>query len=70
MKRDGLDPVTYTIVPMGDAFVARAYANWRFMPHAEVFARVENLFDEKYDASNVGYPGMPLAAYGGMRFSF
>ena len=55
---------------MGDYFVARAYGSWRFTRHFEVFGRVENIFDENYDASGIGYDGLPLAAYAGLRARF
>lgn len=57
-------------VDQGDYFVARAYAGWRFVKNAEVFGRVENIFDEKYDSAGIGYPALPLAAYAGIRARF
>lgn len=57
-------------VDMGDYFVARAYGSWRFTRNFEVFGRVENIFDANYDASAVGYQGLPLAAYAGIRAGF
>lgn len=70
MRREGSDAATFAKTDLGDYFVARAYGSWRFHKNAEVFGRVENLFDERYDAYNQGYLGMPLAAYAGVRLSF
>lgn len=57
-------------VDQGDYFVARAYGSWRFVENAELFGRVENVFDERYDPAGIGYPALPLAVYAGIRARF
>lgn len=48
--------------------VARIAAQWRFRKNATVFARVENLLDEKYEEIP-GFPANPVGAYLGLRWS-
>ena len=43
--------------------------SYRFNDHAEAFARVENLFDERYE-DVYGYGGMGRLAVAGVKLSF
>lgn len=56
-------------VVLGDATVARIYGNATIVRGVEIFARVENVFDEDYE-STAGYEGLGLGAYGGLRIRF
>ncbi|MDR2981547.1 MAG: TonB-dependent receptor [Puniceicoccales bacterium] len=66
---EDIDAVTYMQVDNKNYYYGRVYANWRFWEHAELFGRIENLFDQDYWTAN-GYPSLPITAYGGMRFMF
>lgn len=56
-------------VQMKDYYYGRLYASWRFWEHAEIFGRIENLYDERYESAAVGFPALPLNAYVGLKFS-
>jgi vitamin B12 transporter len=49
--------------------VARLGAAWKFNDSCEIFARVENLFDKKYELQP-GYGTEPRTFFGGITFSF
>ncbi len=56
-------------VDLKNYYYGRVYASWRFMENAEIFGRIENLFDQSYQMAD-GYPALPITAYAGMRFMF
>ncbi|MDR2862980.1 MAG: TonB-dependent receptor [Puniceicoccales bacterium] len=58
------------LVSLKNYSYARFYASWRFWEHGEVFGRIENLFDQKYEGAALHYPALPITAYAGVRFSF
>lgn len=66
------DPITFarTQVDMGDYILGRVYTNWRVTPCCEVFARVENVFDDRYESAAIGWEALPLGAFGGIRLLF
>jgi vitamin B12 transporter len=60
---------TPTYVKMPSHTVFRLGAAWKFTEHVEVFGRVENLFNKKYeDVRDYGTPG--IGAYAGAALSF
>jgi len=62
--------VDFGQVPMKDYVYGRLYASWQFWDHAEIFGRIENLFNQAYDGAAQGFPALPRNAYVGMRFGF
>jgi vitamin B12 transporter len=58
-----VDAQTFLTVNDPDYAVARIYAQWRASRRLTLKARVENLFDRKYQPVN-GYPALGLGAYG------
>lgn len=67
--REDLDPTSFAQVAAPDYTVVRLYASWAVTPKLRVTARVENLFDEKYQAV-LGYPSLPVGAFGGVEWTF
>lgn len=63
------DAATWARVKNENYTYGRAYATLRLSENAEIFGRVENLFDEDYWTAN-GYPALPINAYGGFRVTF
>ncbi len=61
--REDVDAQTFLTVDDPDYAVARVYAEWRASPRLTVKARVENLFNRRYQPVN-GYPALGLGAYG------
>ncbi len=62
-----VDAQTYLTVNDPDYAVARIYAEWRASPRLAFKARIENLFDEKYQPVN-GYPALGFGAFGGVEW--
>ena len=56
--RVGLDPY----------WAVNAAASYKLQPGVELFARVENLLDQKYQES-FGFEAAPIAAFGGIKFT-
>jgi vitamin B12 transporter len=52
-----------------DYFVARISASWQVNQNVQIFARLENAFNEQYEEV-YGYPALDQAVYGGFRISF
>ena len=52
-----------------DYVVARVYASWAATERLTVRARVENLFDENYEAVN-GFPSLGVRAFAGVEWRF
>ncbi len=67
--REDLDPSTFVQVGAPDYVVARVYGAWTVRPNLRVTGRIENLFDEKYQAV-LGYPALPVGAFGGLEWTF
>jgi len=63
---DREDPVN---VEHEDFTLVRIYGDWELFDECTVFARVENLLDEKYQYTP-GYTGAGRTVYGGIRYSF
>ncbi|MDR1145394.1 MAG: TonB-dependent receptor [Verrucomicrobiales bacterium] len=59
----------YAQVRVEDYFVARVAASWQVNQHVQIFARLENAFNEQY-ADVYGYPALDQAVYGGFKISF
>jgi vitamin B12 transporter len=58
-----------TRVTLGEYWLVTAAASWKVKPNVELFGRVENLLDEKYqEVYGFNTPG--VAAYGGLRITF
>lgn len=67
--RKDVNAQTYATID-GDSYVtARLYGAWHATKNITVRARVENLFDEKYNVVD-GYPGLPFGAYGSVEWRF
>lgn len=49
--------------------VVSAIASYDVTKHAQLFLRIENLFDKKYEEVR-GFGTLPRSVYGGLRFSF
>ncbi len=56
------------VVTMGSYWLVNAAASYKLSPQAEIFGRVENLLDERYQEV-LGYNTLGIAAYGGIRVS-
>ena len=67
--RQDYDPLTFAQVKVEDYFVARVSAAWQVNEHFQVFARLENAFNEQY-AEVIDYPALDQALYGGFKISF
>ncbi|MGH7490516.1 MAG: TonB-dependent receptor plug domain-containing protein, partial [bacterium] len=58
-----------TRVTLGEYWLVTAAASWKVKPNLELFGRVENMLDEKYqEVYGFNTPG--IAAYGGVRITF
>ncbi len=68
-SRDTLDTVAGTTVELGDYEVVNLSARYQLMESLEIFARVENLFDEEYEEVAT-YNTSGTAAYAGVRYAF
>lgn len=68
--RDDFDYATFTTVALKDYILGRVYAVWRFHENAEVFGRVENVFDRDYESASLGFRSLPVGAFGGVRVRF
>jgi vitamin B12 transporter len=62
-------PFGSQVVSLDDYWLVTAAASYRLQPGVEIFGRVENLLDEKYQEV-FGYNTAGIAAYAGMRFTF
>ncbi len=67
--RDDLDPATFTTVNNPDYLVVNVSGSYKLCAHAELFARVENLFNHNYE-DVLGFNNSPVAGYGGVKFTF
>jgi len=61
--REDVDAQTFLAVDDQDYAVARIFAEWRASRRLRLKARVENLFDRKYQPVN-GYPALGFGAFG------
>jgi vitamin B12 transporter len=66
--RDDLDS-TFATVEADDYFVASISGRMRLTDNIDLFARVENVFDEEYE-DVLGFKMPRIAAYGGLSFHF
>jgi vitamin B12 transporter len=62
-------PFGSQIVSLDDYWLITAAASYRLQPGVEVYGRVENVLDQKYQEV-FGYNTGGVAAYAGMRFTF
>ncbi len=62
-------PVLSGRAPLDGYWLANAAISYKIQPNVEIFGRVENIFDVKYQ-DVYGYNTAGLAAYGGLRISF
>jgi len=67
--RGGYDRLDGPSVVLADYTVARIYGSYYVNDNVEIFARLENAFDEDYQATT-GYPARGFGAFGGVRFQF
>ena len=73
--RLGVDPTfffqtfTQERVTLNNYWLASAAVSYKIQPNVEIFGRVENIFDVKYQEV-YGYNAAGLAAYGGVRITF
>ena len=54
---------------VGDYWVVNAAASYKLQPGVELFARVENLFDQRYQEV-YGYQAAPITAFAGLKLTF
>jgi len=54
---------------VGDYWVVNAAASYKLQPGVELFARVENLFDQRYQEV-YGYEAAPITAFAGVKLTF
>ncbi len=54
---------------VGDYAVARVWTNWQVTPRVKLTARIENVFDRKYEEVP-GYPSLRRGFYGGAEWKF
>lgn len=69
MSREDFHPVTFAQVNSEDYFVARFAASWQVQQHCQLFARIENAFQEEYEEV-AGFPALDQAIYGGVKLSY
>lgn len=69
VDREDVDAVTFATVDAPDYVVARFYGRYAVSDSFGLRLRVENAFDESYEAVN-GYPSLGVAVYGGIDWSF
>lgn len=67
--RMDVNAATFATIRGEDYTVVRVYGAWQATPRLAVKARVENLFDEKYEQVN-GYPQPGLGAFAGVEWKF
>ena len=67
-RRD-VDAATFETIDAEDYTVVRVYAAWEINERLTVKARVENLFDEKYEEVN-GFPALGVGVYAGVAWKF
>jgi vitamin B12 transporter len=65
--RQDVDAETYLTVNDPNYAVARVYGAWRATSRLTLTARVENLFNEKYQPVN-GYPALGFGVFGGVEW--
>lgn len=68
-QREDVAANTFARIDAEDYTVVRLYASWRATDRLTVTARVENLFDERYEEVH-GYPALPRGAFAGVRWRF
>ena len=56
-------------VPIGDYLTLRGAVSYRFNEHVEIWARGENLTDDRYDYIR-GFPALGFGAFGGIKLTF
>jgi vitamin B12 transporter len=69
MDREDFDPVTFDQKDLEDYLLGRLSVNWRVRQNLEVFARIENLFDDNYEEA-AGFPAFDTGAYAGVKIRF
>ena len=67
--RGGYDRLDGPNVLLSDYTVARVYGSYYLRDNVELFARMENAFDETYQTTT-GYQARGFGAFGGVRFQF
>ncbi|NOX98958.1 MAG: TonB-dependent receptor, partial [Verrucomicrobia bacterium] len=67
--RGGYDRLDGPNVILGDYTVARVYGSYYLRDNVELFARMENVFDQNYQTTT-GYQARGFGAFGGVRFQF
>ena len=69
IDREDFDAATFARIDAEDYLLARLSANWQVSQQLDVFARVENLFGDDYQAV-AGFPTFDTGAYAGFRLRF
>jgi vitamin B12 transporter len=68
-QREDVDARTFGTVDGEDFTVVRLYGAWQWSPGLALKARLENLFDERYEEVN-GYPALGFGAFAGIEWRF
>ena len=69
VDREDVDAATFATIDAEDYLVVRAYGRFALSEDLGLRLRVENAFDESYEAVN-GYPSPGVAVYGGVDWRF
>jgi vitamin B12 transporter len=67
--RTDVNAATFATIRGEDYTVVRVYGAWQVTPRMALKARVENLFDEKYEQVH-GYPQLGVGAFAGVEWKF
>jgi len=66
---EGTDTASGTYEHLPGYFTSRVAASWQARKYLQVFARIENVFNEKYEEVP-GFPVLDQGFYGGVKFTF
>ena len=69
VQREDVHARTFARIDGEDYAVTRLYGSWALSPQLAIKARVENLFNERYEEVH-GYPAIGFGAYGGVEWKF
>lgn len=67
--REDVHAATFATIDGEDYSVARIYAAWEVTERLTIKARVENVFDERYEEVH-GYPQLPVGGFAGVEWRF
>ena len=68
-QREDVHARTFRVIDGEDYNVVRVFGHWALSERLTLRARVENLFDERYEDVN-GYPALGVGAFAGVEWRF